>query len=241
MSRRLALVAVLVLTASLYSAPRAAGKGAQPGVVLAAPSEGHPGGVIYLSGGGFPPKRQLAIRLTCKSSVPALPAPTFAIQRGPVTDAHGQFTAYRFQAPRVRTARAMDCLIGASLNPAKPAFGNTFPAVYRVFPASQRLAACATRICVTVSALLVRLRTGVWGTVAVRAWPGASADVQVAAPPAHLKAMMMHLSWQGTGTVRLRVASGLKQALSARVQVHVQLGSAAGTGTARFAVVPGGR
>jgi hypothetical protein len=96
-------------------------------------------------------------------------------------------------------------------------------------------------MCLTVSAVLVRLKTGVQGNVAIKGWPGALAGVTVARPGSKSERMQVRLDWEGTATLRLKVAPGLRKGVTERVAVSARLGRVTGSASAPFMVVPGGR
>ncbi|MBV9281201.1 MAG: hypothetical protein JOZ41_14055 [Chloroflexi bacterium] len=220
---------------------RATASPQQPRLIVA-PTEGHPGDVIYLSGGGFPPHTRLDIRGGCggrgSGSVLVSHGAAVAIP-GPTTDGHGQFVAYN--GLTFKGTPPSRCTVQASL-PAGKASGKTLAsASYTVVAPGRPLGVCAAHMCLTVSAVLVRLTSGVQGNVAIKGWPGALAGVTVARPGSKSEHMQIRLDWEGAATLRLKVAPGLRKGVAERVAVSARLGRVTGSASAHFVVVPGGR
>jgi hypothetical protein len=233
MRRGFAIVAPLVLVCTFFALPGRALPAQPPAQLVVRPVEGHAGDTIYLSGAGFPAHNRLAITVACGSG--RRPAVS-TVTGGPATDARGQFMAYPLQAMRLNVRQPETCRVTA-----RPGSAARSAATFTILPATHPLSPCAVRICVTATAVLVRVRSGTWGNIAIRGWPGARADVRVVPVARHAMARSIRLDWQGAGALRVWVAPGLKQALRARLLVSARLGRFAGSGTGTFAVMPGGR
>lgn len=205
--------------------------------VVAAPSEGHPGDAIYLSGGGFPANRGLQVMMACPN--PSVPAPTLIGYRAVLTNSRGQFAGHRILAPRLRYTPPARCAIYAGVN--RAAMKRVLAAPYLIVPRSHRLARCALTMCLAVTASLVRLRNGTEGNILIAGWPGASAHLVILSTRGHPISRRARIGWQGTVTVRLRVSLGLRKGLTKAVDVTARLGQVSGYATAPFVVVPGGR
>jgi hypothetical protein len=111
---------------------------------------------------------------------------------------------------------------------------------FRVMRSTAPLPFCAAHICLHVQALLMRLRSGAQGNIAVTGWPGAAVTVTVSYPNGSSKQRLVRLNWRGSGLVRLKVAPGLLKGTATRVTARARLGSSTGTTTRSFTVVPGG-
>jgi len=153
-----------------------------------------------------------------------------------VTNAGGQFVAFTVSSPRMQTTHSESCMttvLGQHLLQAH--------ASYQLAGTNHALAACSLRMCLKVTAILVRLRNYAQGNIAVAGWPGAAADITVVEPNGTLKRRHLVLDWRGAGALRLRIAPGLRKGVKARVVVQARLGGITGATTEPFGVLPGGR
>lgn len=216
-------VALTLMVAAWAPARASAPRNAKS--IIVTPFEGHPGSTIYLSGGGLPAHRRLAVMLSCPGRAPATGAP--------VTDGRGDFTAFALTVSRRPTRHALACRAAARISGAQ--------ATYRLLPAAQPLARCAITMCLRVKATIVRLRSETDGQIAIAGWPGAHAIVSIIHPNGTLVARTVTLSWNGTASLRLKVALGLRKAEQDRVSVAARLGRVKGSAGASFIVIPGGR
>ena len=233
MSRGFMTAALVVLVAAFFAASGSA-LSAQPRPRLVVkPAEGHAGEIVYLSGAGFPASSRLSLTVACGGGKRQTIS---TVARGPATDARGQFVAYPLQTLRLPVRQPATCRITARLGSAA-----LTSAAFIMVPSRRPLSPCAVRICVTTTAVLVRVRSGAWGDIAIRGWPGAKVDVRVIPAARSAKGRSIRLDWQGAGALRIWVAPGLKQALRARLLVSAHLGRFSGNGTGTFAVMPGGR
>ncbi len=100
MIRGLGIVIACILMATFWTP---LGASALPGgtALRVAPAEGHPGGTLYLSGGGLPAHRRLAVMLICPGRSPVTGAP--------VTDGRGAFAAFPLVVSRLPTGHALEC------------------------------------------------------------------------------------------------------------------------------------
>lgn len=228
----MARLAPLIIVATLLTAwttPHVLARSAH-GQLVIAPLQVHPGGTLFLSGSGFAPRSSLHVQMRCGK------APMMHEAGGPVTNARGQFVAFTVSSPRMRTARSESCMatvLGQHLLQAH--------ASYQLVGTNRALAACALRMCLKVTAILVRLRNYAQGNIAVSGWPGATADVTVIEPNGTLKRHHLVLDWRGAAALRLHIAPGLRKGVKAHVLVQARLGRITGVRTAPFGVLPGGR
>ncbi len=228
MTRLAPLIIVATLLAA-WATPHVLARSA-PGQLVIAPRQVHSGGTLFLSGSGFAPRSSLHVQMRCGQ------APMLNETGGPVTNAKGQFVAFTVSSPRVRATHSVSCMatvVGQHLLQAH--------ASYQLAATSNALAACAVRMCLKVTAILVRLRNYAQGNIAVAGWPGATADVTVVEPNGTLKRRHLVLDWRGAGALRLRIAPGLRKGVKARVLVQARLGRITGVTAAPFGVLPGGR
>ena len=232
-SRGFMIAALLILLGTMFVVPGSALSSPPPAQLIVRPMETHAGGTIYLSGAGFPAYSRLALSVTCgngKRSAGGM------VARGPVTDAHGQFVAVPLQTSRLTVRQPQPCQVSA-----RSSSSARSSATFTIFPATHPLTPCAAHICVTATAVLVRVRSGTWGDIAIRGWPGAQVVLRITPAARKATARSIRLDWQGVGSLRMWVAPGLKQALRAHLVVSAQLGRFSGNGTGTFAVMPGGR
>lgn len=227
---RLTGLTVLGAATALTSMPPTLAAAPHP-TLIAAPTEGHSGGLLYLSGGGFAPHHQLGIEVSCGGSPAFLP--------GPITSAQGSFVAFRVYAHGFATSRRVRCTIYAT----HPSQGGgmlpgSVPARYTLVPAKQTLARCAQQMCMKVTPVLEPARGGEKGSIVVNAWPGAVAVAVVTYPGGRIKYRGLTVGWQGTTAVKVRIAKTLKASVKAHVSVTAALGSMKTTTTADFVVLP---
>jgi hypothetical protein len=231
MMGRLTSLTVLGLTVALMSVPASLAAGTHA-TLIAMPTEGHNGSLLYLSGGGFAPHHRLGIEMNCGGGH------TVSIP-GPVVSTQGTFVAFRMYAPGFPTSTRMRCTVEATRTArgGGPLPGTT-PAKYTLVPTRQALPRCAQQMCVKVTPVLSPTKGGEQGSIVVNAWPGAVAVAVVTYPGGRIKYRNLAVGWRGTTAVKVRIARTLKASTKAYVSVTAALGSMKTTTTARFVVLP---
>jgi len=247
MIRRLAwaLSAPLIL-ANVFLAPGTAAV-AGNSLISASPSVGHSGDFIYLSGSGFAPHHQLRLFMMCPPwNINARAAYLYgnytAPREGPTTDAHGTFTAYRFQILTLHELKGSGCAIyDESINP----FGPDIPGSLEILPPGQLAPVCEQSICLKVQAHPTHVHYGLSETITIQSsresWAGARAIVTVRYPKyVHYPAVTyppLTLDTNGTAAKRISIPIHTSQPVSAKVEVSVHLGSYRGARATGFTVV----
>lgn len=171
------------------------------GELIAAPSAGHRGDVVYLSGGKFPPRTQLTIVMACPDLVSEGPARFSQGLQGPTTDEHGQFVGFPLTAPMVPGNGTIPCSLYAFF-----AGGEQFaqlqlrnPTRYTIVSDNVKLGSETTNPSLSVGF------TTTHGSQAFKfvSWPGASLDLWIlylrTDTDQHVK---VRLGWDGTTIVK---------------------------------------
>lgn len=226
---RLAPLIIVATLLTAWATPHVLARSAH-GQLVIAPLQVHPGDTLFLSGSGFAPRSSLHVQMRCGN------ASVMREARGPVTNANGQFAAFTVSSPRMRTTHSESCTTTVLGQHSLQAHAS-----YQLASSNHALAACAMRMCLKVTAILVRLRNYAQGNITVAGWPGAGANITVIEPNGTLKRRYLVLDWRGAGALRLRIAPGLRKGVKAHVLVQARLGRITGLTTAPFGVLPGGR
>lgn len=243
MTRRLALVALPALVASVLVHPQSISRADVSSILIASPFEGHSGDTIYLSGAGLDPKQHLYVMMACPNwhdpSVFRYGNIKFE-PSGPTTDGRGEFTAFPFQVLTLRGIPSLGCQIYVQYgqNP----YGPDFPAQFTILGARAHAHRCALQICVHIKTSPVRVRSGFTEYINIAhdktgPWPGAQADVMIVYPDGKTQRSQVILNIKGDAVARLRIDAHYAQTVPANVVVRVHMGGMAGRWTGRFTVV----
>lgn len=200
-------------------------------VLIAAPYEGHSGDPIYLSGRGLHPNHQETITMACPSWVDAFRGASpgnMEVLTGPLTNKHGNFSAFRMPALTLHGLTGSGCVIYADQG--VNMYGPDIPATYTIVPLGQPLDRCARTICTRVQATVknphgdpltvITLQPG--PKRANSLWPGAAAGITVTIPRRHPWRVHRTLDTQGRARLVLHLPRGRLTRL--HVGVHLQLG-----------------
>jgi hypothetical protein len=197
-------------------------------ILNVAPFTTRPGGIVFLSGAGFPGVTRLNVSMACeRTKGTAASALT--------TDARGQFLAKPFRTLATPVRSLTPCRIYAADRTGRAV------AMYYLTPPTIPLGRCAIHMCIRVRALLTRLPDRAQGTIEITGWPGAAAEVTVTYPDGHVVRRALQLPWQGAGVIRMTIAHGLLKGVKTTVSATTRLGGVQGHATTHFVVMPGGR
>ncbi len=226
---RLAPLIIVATLLTAWTTPHVLARTAH-GQLVIAPLQVHPGDTLFLSGSGFAARSSLHVQMRCGT------APTMHEAGGPVTNSRGQFVGFAASSPRMRITHSESCMTTVVGQHSVQAHAS-----YQLAATNHALPACALRMCLKVTAVLVKLRNYAQGNIAVAGWPGTAAEITVFEPNGTVKRRHLVLDWRGAGALRLRIAPGLRKGVKARVLVQARLGRITGLATAPFSVIPGGR
>ncbi len=193
----------------------------EPLILIAVPSEGHPGDTIYLSGSGFDPSAKLYITLACPDWYHN-PYGNIEVLYGARTDEHGRFLAYRaLRAMALIGVRSSLCQVYASdrSNP----FAVSAP--YAIRAPDEPLSKCARQICVTATAHVA----GSHLNMTVHGWPGAKVQVKITYPDGRVQHATTRLDWLGNRLLRVPLAERVTHQALPRFFVKASMDRAQGS------------
>jgi hypothetical protein len=203
------------------------------------PSEGHAGGLIDLSGSGFPARTHLNVLMACPSwqAENAVRLGNVVIMSGPTSNARGQFSGFLFRAIRLHGIPFSACQIQASVgdNP----FGVDIPAVYFIQQSGKglNLNHCQQHLC--VQRLQVQpheVRSGYDETISLHTWPGATVTTTYTYP-GNRQTVDYHVAdWTGAARWTKRIV-GQTATGAVEVRASAALGPMSGVKTAKFTIV----
>jgi hypothetical protein len=202
------------------------------------PYEGRPGSTLYVSGYGLQPNTRLFIMLACPHFEVAQPGNLFIFppKSGPMTDAQGQFSAWKLKAPKLSHVTSSGCAVYAE-DGVQGFYGPAQLGSYYILGPQDRVLPCDKRICITLTPSPKRVKSGRVENVDVQGWAGARADVTVTYPGYPPVVETVKLDWNGSGRVRVPVPSGMQDTSHVRITAHCRLGKATGDRRAEFTVV----
>lgn len=240
MRRPQTLVIALILVLGFSGGSPPTVQGQNPSIVVAAPLEGRSGDTIYLSGAGFAPHEHLYIMMACPDWYDRSASQYGNIkllQNGPMTDAHGRFQWFPFQALILHHFKLLGCQIHTS--DGANAYGPDFPATYVVYAPDQQLPTTSKwrKVWVKIHPSPRRVHSGLYETVKISSWNAAAADVSITYPGAAPETHTVQLDLHGEATVRFRAAIQNGTSAQVRVDVRAHVKGRSGRGSANFTVV----
>jgi len=216
----------------------------QLSILLATPALGHSGDLFRLSGAHLPPLTRLSIMMACPNWFFAA-RQRFGntwfsqLNKGPRTDAAGQFIGYPVRALALQHLPQAGCHIYAEFdnNP----FGPDVPASYDIVSRKAHLSYWDTHVRAEIRTWPARVRPGLREHIAVHYWPGAQVVLSVSFPGTHLVSRQtLTLDWSGSAVTHIDVPAHLSRAVDTRAFVHVQAhyapNRASGTASSQFRV-----
>jgi hypothetical protein len=203
------------------------------------PYTGTPGGTVYISGFGLQPFTRLSIMFACPSYSTARPGNVYIVapQLGPTTNSLGEFAGWTFKIPKLVGPASSACTIYAN-DATRQGWGPTELGTFYIVPRKALLPLCAIRMCITVTPNQKRATSGSMESVSVQGWAGAFTRVAVSYGGRLHMVQTLILNWNGGGSVRFRVPSYRQSASTVHVTVQSRLGSASGSQSSHFTVVP---
>jgi hypothetical protein len=217
--------------------------------LIAVPSVGHSGDTIYISGSGLQPNKTVDILMICGQTGEAFQANNFRwIQYGPQTDANGRFTGYELPAIALHGLRQSGCVIYTADPSLGTSMGPDIPATYFIFPKGKKLPTCAVTICAGIALSPRTVHTGQYETVRIgpnvqkgyTSFPGAKATVnmQFRSPKGTVTlTRSVVLNWEGMGSVKVRIPTGMTRPSTAHVSVSYHFGRYSGRAVEDLAVI----
>ncbi len=235
------MVMVLTVVAGVCLAQPVAAYNPTHSALRVFPYEGRPGSTLYVSGYGLNPKTALYILFACPNDFDphasewnniTIIAPPF----GPKTNDQGDFAGWSMKVPHLNHVASSGCAVYA-YDGGTSGYGPAQPGTYYILGPKDKVLPCDVRICMTVTPVPKRVRSGRFENIEVQAWGGAIANVQVTFPGFGRALQTVDLDWNGSGHARIPVPGGMADTSNVRISVHCRLGKAAGTKVAEFDVV----